>query len=62
MIMVEQQLKFQNEKLEMMMDSSDKRFDAVQRTMDKRFLIIKSLSGQFRLVFKVFFHPDHPLQ
>ncbi|OQY31718.1 MAG: hypothetical protein B6241_13225 [Spirochaetaceae bacterium 4572_59] len=31
MITVEQQLKFQNEKLEMMMDQSDKRFDAVDK-------------------------------
>ena len=40
MITVEQQLKFQNEKIEMMLDQSAKNFDAMEKrfeTVDKRF-------------------------
>ncbi len=37
MITVEQQLKFQNEKLELMMQQSDKRFDESRQYMEKRF-------------------------
>ena len=39
-VTIEQQLKFQNEKLEMMMDQSDKRFESLDKrfeSMDKRF-------------------------
>ena len=37
MVTVEQQLKFQNEKLELMMQQSDKRFTDLQINLDKRF-------------------------
>ena len=52
MITVEQQLKFQNEKLEMMMERSDKRFESV----DKRF---ESIDKRFESVDKRFEDMQH---
>ncbi|MDC7242221.1 MAG: hypothetical protein PQJ50_17840 [Spirochaetales bacterium] len=50
-VTVEQQLKFQNEKLEMMMGSMDKRFETMQESMDKRF---ESVDKRFEAVDKRF--------
>ena len=43
MITVEQQLKFQNEKLEMMMDQSDKRFDAVDKRFNRLYVFLTGI-------------------
>jgi len=48
--MVEQQLKFQNEKLEMMMDSSDKRFNRLYVYLTVIFLTM--LAGFIPLIIK----------
>ncbi len=61
MVTVEQQLKFQNEKLELMMQHSDRRFEELQRTMNQRFnrlygflsaLFITMLGGFIPLIIK----------
>ena len=59
MITVEQQLKFQNEKLEMMMEQSDKRFESMERrfdAVDKRF---ESEDKRFESVDKRFEDMQH---